>query len=114
MKRCYTCNSDEFVAVIANSDYQNLALFNCRQCEIIFGGHAVAIPIELLSMIDRKVCKKSCKPFKSGNKINTVSGIINHPQRQGKLAFVFYEDESHVSAEICLEVKEDEEAKSQD
>jgi len=36
------------------------------------------------------------KPFKSGLKINTVSGIINHPILN-KPAFVFVEDDSYVA-----------------
>lgn len=52
-----------------------------------------------------KVKKISGKPFKSGNKINTVAGIIDHPKRKGKKAYIFEEDDSYVSIEICKEIK---------
>ncbi len=50
--------------------------------------------------IDKKVIKKSGKPFKSKNKVNTVKSIISHlflPE----LAFTFYEDDSYVSCSQC-------------
>lgn len=55
--------------------------------------------------IGRQVVKKSRRPFKSGNKVNTVKGIEQHPYLPGKLAFTFVEDTSFVSCEICAEFK---------
>lgn len=56
--------------------------------------------------IGRKVAKIARRetapcPFKSGNKVNTVRGIIEHPQLPGEPAFVFDEDDSHVRCSIC-------------
>ena len=43
---------------------------------------------------------KEPKPFKSGGKINTVKGIIEHPQL-GVPAFTFVEDDSYVECRRC-------------
>jgi len=48
-----------------------------------------------------KVKKKSGKPFKSGNKINTVDKMIDHPINKGELAYTFLEDDSYVSVVMC-------------
>lgn len=48
-----------------------------------------------------KVEKKSGKPFKSGNKVNTIKNIIEHPQNKGEKAYTFYEDNSYVSVVMC-------------
>lgn len=45
--------------------------------------------------VGRKCKKKSPKPFKSGEKINTIKGIIDHPHLH-KPAYIFYEDDSYV------------------
>ena len=58
------------------------------------------------NMINKKVIKRSGKPFKSGNTVNTIKGIIDHPYREGKKAFTFYEDESCVSVEQCNLIEE--------
>lgn len=51
--------------------------------------------------IGKKVCKpKSEKPFKSGQKINTVKGIIEHPIL-GIPAYTFEEDDSYVECRKC-------------
>lgn len=56
--------------------------------------------------IGKQVSKqKSGKPFKSGNKINTVKGIINHPQLNIS-AFTFLEDDSYVECRKCCIVEE--------
>ncbi len=53
------------------------------------------------SMIGQQVHKlRSGKPFKSGNKVNTVKGIINHPQLNIP-AFTFFEDDSYVECRKC-------------
>lgn len=59
--------------------------------------------------IGKKVWKKgqiknqehNPKPFKSGLKINTVKGIINHPYLNVP-AFTFEEDDSYVACATCL------------
>lgn len=60
------------------------------------------------SFIGCKVQKKSKsgtepKPFKSGLKINTVKGIMNHPQLNIP-AFTFEEDESYVECRRCVKI----------
>lgn len=50
--------------------------------------------------IGLQVWKKSKKPFKSGNKVNTVSGVTVNPHTN-KTAFTFKEDDSTVDAWIC-------------
>ena len=57
------------------------------------------------SFIGKKVSKyRPCggapKPFKSGNKFNTIKGVIVHPILQ-KPAFTFVEDESYVECRRC-------------
>lgn len=56
--------------------------------------------------IDIKVKKKSNKPFKSGNKVNIVNGVIKHP-KVDELAFTFKEDDSYVSIYMCEPVNMD-------
>jgi hypothetical protein len=58
------------------------------------------------SVIGQRVQKRrSGKPFKSGNKVNTVTGVIKHPKID-VLAFTFAEDDSYVACHICeLETK---------
>jgi len=50
----------------------------------------------------KKVSKKNKepKPFKSGNKINTIKGIINHPILNIP-AYTFEEDDSYVEVRRC-------------
>lgn len=49
-----------------------------------------------------KVEKKSGKPFKSGNKVNTVKSFkVNPDDPQGRIGFIFYEDDSCVNTELC-------------
>ena len=48
---------------------------------------------------------KTPKPFASGRKINTIKGVIQHPERPAPCpAYTFYEDTSHVSVEFCVVV----------
>ncbi len=47
-----------------------------------------------------KVKKKSGKPFKSKEKVNTVKDIITHPIT-GNPAYLFYEDDSYVEVKQC-------------
>lgn len=60
--------------------------------------------LEYVNLIGKKV-RKASKPFKSGNKENTVKGIVinNHINRY---AFIFEEDDSDVECWRCVEVKE--------
>lgn len=53
-----------------------------------------------------KVEKKSGKPFKSGNKINTVKETIQHPILKDEMAYTFYEDDSYVSVVMCKVIGE--------
>ncbi len=56
--------------------------------------------------IGKKVYKpKSGKPFKSGLKINTVKGVINHPILNIP-AYTFEEDDSYVECRRCVVVNE--------
>ena len=57
-----------------------------------------------------KVRKRSGKPFKSGEKINTVKGETTNPNT-GKPAYTFYEDDSIVDQQICKEVHESSDAR---
>ena len=54
------------------------------------------------------VVKKSGKPFKSGKKIASIKGIIDHPYRPtGSKAYTFYDDDSCVSVEQVKFIKFD-------
>lgn len=66
------------------------------------------LPLVDKSWIGQKVRKTSgrsnqlsSKPFKSGNKANTVREIVNHPQLNVP-AFTFLEDDSIVECRRCL------------
>jgi len=57
--------------------------------------------VDYSTYIGRQVHKRrSHKPFKSGEKINTVAGIIVHPQLNIP-AFTFIEDTSYVECRKC-------------
>ena len=63
---------------------------------------------EAKANIGKQVVKKSGKPFKSGNKINTVTDVIevdvpyNHNTTTIKrAAYKFVEDDSWVTAGMC-------------
>ncbi len=47
-----------------------------------------------------KVRKISNKPFKSGEKINTVKGMAVHP-KLNKICYTFEEDDSYVEVWRC-------------
>lgn len=55
-----------------------------------------------------KVSKKSRKPFKSGEKVNTVKEVIIHPILKNEKAYTFYEDDSYVCVAMCEEATEGE------
>lgn len=44
------------------------------------------------------------KPFKSGSKINTVKGIVMHPQLNIP-AYTFHEDDSYVACRSVIQVE---------
>lgn len=57
-----------------------------------------------------KVKKKNGKPFKSGLKIGTVTGLIDHPillEKKGEKvpAYTFAEDDSFVAISQCVAVE---------
>lgn len=63
--------------------------------------------IDYTSFIGKTVCKTGINkvqlnpaPFKSGNQVNVVKGIINHPQLNIP-AFIFEEDDSYVECRRC-------------
>jgi hypothetical protein len=63
--------------------------------------------------IGRKVCKTTLrkhgnpKPFRSGNKVNTVKGVIMHPTMDIP-AYTFVEDDSYVECRRCHLIEEKE------
>jgi len=57
------------------------------------------------SWIGRQVYKRSRKPFKSGEKRNTVRGVVPHPQLD-KLCFLFEEDDTYVTCDTCILAEE--------
>lgn len=63
--------------------------------------------------IGRKVCKTTLrkhgnpKPFRSGNKVNTVKGVIMHPTMDIP-AYTFVEDDSYVECRRCHLIEEQE------
>ena len=54
--------------------------------------------------IGKKVEKKSSKPFKSGSRVNTTNGVINHPILNIP-AYTFEEDVSIVECRKCRRLK---------
>jgi len=45
------------------------------------------------------------KPFKSGFKINTIKGVIEHPMLKNEMAYTFHEDDSYVECRRCEIIK---------
>jgi len=57
--------------------------------------------------ITKKPKKKSkSKPFKSGFKINTIKGVIEHPTLKIP-AYTFEEDDSYVECRRCLVIEDE-------
>lgn len=54
---------------------------------------------------DKNIGKYKLKPFKSGNKVNTIKGVIKHPNLEGLMAYTFEEDESYVECRRCEIIK---------
>lgn len=69
---------------------------NSPQCQ-----QSILLRDEALKFRGKKVVKKSGKPFKSGEKVVTVKGVIPHPQLEGKWAFTFEDDASYVRTTNC-------------
>ena len=42
------------------------------------------------------------KPFKSGFKTNTITGVIKHPIMEKEFAYTFLEDDSYVEVRRCI------------
>lgn len=63
---------------------------------------SMSIVVNAQEMIGKQVYKKSGKPFKSTEKVNTVSGVTVNPNTNKK-AFTFDEDDSIVDCFICRE-----------
>lgn len=59
---------------------------------------------EKLLPVGSKVRKKSNKPFKSGEKINTIKGYTIHPKLLVH-CYTFEEDNSYVEIRRCIEVE---------
>lgn len=61
--------------------------------------------------IGRQVCKTTLrkhgnpKPFRSGNKVNTVKGVIMHPTMDIP-AYTFVEDDSYVECRRCHPIED--------
>ena len=55
---------------------------------------------QIQEMIGCKVIKVSNKPFKSGSRVNTVKGVMEHPLLRIP-CFTFNEDDSYVEARRC-------------
>lgn len=61
--------------------------------------------------VGTKVFKLSGKPFKSGFVVNTVKGVVEHPNKidpetnTGVPAYTFFEDDSIVEASACTPEK---------
>jgi hypothetical protein len=56
--------------------------------------------------VKKKTSKKNSdkgKPFKSTLWVNTVNGIVDHPNRPGHKAFTFVEDDSCVDVNAVIE-----------
>ena len=51
--------------------------------------------------IGKKCYKKSGKPFKSKSKVNTIKGIITHPNLDF-FCYTFEEDDSYVECRRCI------------
>ena len=72
------------------------ATVKCCICGVVAGkcGHTSAF-------IGKRAYKKSGKPFKSGNKVNTIRGeTVNH-RGKTRPAFIFHEDDSMVNQDMC-------------
>jgi len=57
--------------------------------------------MDITDFIGMKAKKKSKKPFKSGEKINTIKGFTINPFTD-KYAFTFCEDDSFVDIKQCI------------
>jgi hypothetical protein len=53
------------------------------------------------SWIGKKICKRTRKPFKSGDQVATVKGMSMH-EKTGQQTFTFIEDDSYVECHRCM------------
>lgn len=58
------------------------------------------LPDEWPNWVGKQVSKRSGKPFKSGEKVGTVTGLIEHPTTK-QPAFTLAEDGTHVECRRC-------------
>jgi len=56
---------------------------------------------KVLPFAGKKVMKKSKRPFKSGEKVNTVANVCSDIYLK-RLCFTFEEDDSHVECHRCI------------
>jgi hypothetical protein len=56
---------------------------------------------------DKHLNGYTSKPFKSGNKVNTIKGVINHPHLNIP-AYTFEEDDSYVECRRCQIIEDNE------
>lgn len=97
--------SSAFLALKPNIDEElELSIGNRTKSKKIFKIHETATPFDNpLGVGDegRKVCKRSLKPFKSGNKVNTIKGFeIND---RGVLCATFEEDNTLVDITVLCQ-----------
>ena len=64
----------------------------------------IGLRCEKRPISDKKINKHKPKPFKSGSKINTIKGVINHPILNIP-AYTFEEDDSYVECRRCQIIK---------
>ena len=55
-----------------------------------------------VAVIGKEVTKRSRKPFKDGEKINTVTGYTKHPVT-GRLCYTLKESDTYVEVQMCKE-----------
>jgi hypothetical protein len=60
---------------------------------------------DFMSNVGKRVEKYSGKPFKSGKKINTATGIIMNKELGNVACYTFVEDESCVECYRCVAVE---------
>lgn len=65
--------------------------------------------LNIIYPIGTKVYKPSGKPFKSTFKVNTISGVVEHPYKKDKNgvgvpSYTFIEDDSIVEVAMCKSI----------
>ena len=82
------------------SDYLTLGMHHNTKESLVHMALIVADAGKIHISVGDKVSKLSGKPFKSGDKVNTVKEFTINPNTQ-KIALTFIEDDSIVDAYIC-------------